>query len=120
MHQRDCTPDVDGMDVDGSQQHLVQHLASICVTILREPDDSNAPALECVVEQLRTVNCADTSCEAAMCASSIPVEACDAPQIALCTADTEGSNDHHIYDCVALVRTHLNCHQDIVWDLRVR
>lgn len=59
------------MEIDDSQQQLVQHLATICVTILREPDDSNKPALDCIVEQLRTVNCADTSCEAAMCASSI-------------------------------------------------
>lgn len=45
---------------------IVQHLATICTTILKQPDDASIPAIDAVVEQLRSVNCADNSCSTAM------------------------------------------------------
>lgn len=49
------------------RKRLVQSLASIAVTILLQADDAIAPAVDCIVEHLCTLNCSESSCTASMC-----------------------------------------------------
>lgn len=62
-------PTLEAGGSDAEPQCFVESLSNICVTILRQADDSITPAVDFIVEQLCTLSCADSSCSASLCAS---------------------------------------------------
>lgn len=62
----DGTSDPEDTGAHADRQQRIDSLATICVTILSQPDDATTPAIDTIVDQLRTVSCADSTCSAAM------------------------------------------------------
>eukprot|EP00892_Ulva_mutabilis_P010387 jgi/Ulvmu1/7720/UM039_0026.1 len=77
--------DSDETDAPSQPQRFVQSLLSICVTVLRQADDTIDPALDCIVEQLCSLSCADNSCSASRFICNVLRQSEDAVGMALQT-----------------------------------